>query len=100
MTTYRSTSDWNDKNELLCLLIFKRLEAEGFPPGRQSELCREMSRTTNLDASNISAKVSNYKSLAGINNESNASTNTISIYRRYGNRTITEIQKIIDDLKN
>jgi len=97
MTGYRDTSAWDDQNELRCLVIFKRLEAEGFRRGRQIELCREMARKTSLDVGNISAKVSNYKSVAGINKESNASTNTISIYAKYGALAIAEIQQIVED---
>ncbi len=59
MLGYRDTSEWNDENELRCLAIFKRQEKKAFPRGLQIELCREMSRATNLDVGNISAKVSN-----------------------------------------
>ena len=64
---YKESSLWNEKNEIRCLIIMKQLQAEGFPRGRQMELCREMSKITGLDAANISAKVGNYKSVAGIN---------------------------------
>jgi len=95
MSGYRHTSAWNDENELRCLVIFKQLEEKGFPRGLQTKLCREMSHVTNLGVGNISAKVSNYKSVAGVNNESNASTNTIEFYRRYGKLSIPEIQRLI-----
>jgi hypothetical protein len=96
MSGYRYNSEWNDENELRCLVIFKRLEEKEFPRGMQMKLCREMSPVTNLDVGNISAKVCNYKSVAGVNNESNASTKTIEIYRRYRKLSIPEIQKIIE----
>ncbi|MGH1441809.1 MAG: hypothetical protein ACRBBR_16970, partial [Cellvibrionaceae bacterium] len=82
MPGYRRTSEWNDENELRCLVIFKKLVEASFPRGMQIELCREMAHHTNLDVGNISAKVSNFKSVAGINNESNASANTVSIYNQ------------------
>ncbi len=90
---YKDSSLWNDENELHCLIIFKKLQAENFPRGKQMEYCREMSKITKLDAGNISAKVCNYKSVAGINNHSNASTNTIKFYKEYGNLSIQEIEK-------
>jgi hypothetical protein len=96
MSGYRYNSEWNDENELRCLIIFKRLEEKKFPRGMQIEFCREMSRVTKLDVGNISAKVCNYKSVAGVNNESNASTKTIEIYRRYRKLSIPEIQKIFE----
>ena len=96
--TYKKNSNWNDKNELKCLLIFKKLKAEYFPRGKQAKYCREMASTTNLDKGNISAKVCNYKSVAGINNHSNASKNTIRIYNKYGHLSVNKISSLIDKL--
>lgn len=59
------------------------------------ELCQDMSRVTNLETGNISAKVSNYKSVAGINKPSNASSNTVSLYDRFGSLSATEINNLI-----
>ena len=94
--SYRS--NWNEKNELKCLLIFKKLQANGFPRGKQMEYCREMEKYTSLDAGNISAKVSNYKSVAKVNNESNASQNTIRIYNKYRLLSEQQLQDIIDSM--
>jgi hypothetical protein len=96
MPGYRYNSEWNDENELRCLVIFKQLEEKKFPRGMQIKLCREMSRVTKLDVGNISAKVCNYKSVAGVNNDSNASIKTIEFYKRYGKLSSPEIQKIIE----
>ena len=97
--TYRTGSGWNDRNELRCLLIFKMLIEEDFPHGKQSEYCREMADITGLDENSISARVSNYKSVAGINDGSNASSNTIEIYQKYNHLTVEELRKLIDDLE-
>jgi hypothetical protein len=43
----------------------------------------------------ISAKVCNYKYVAGINNPSNASNNTVELYRKYGKSPISDIEKLI-----
>ena len=93
--SYRMASQWNEKNELRCLIIFKKLLDENFPRGKQMDYCREMSLVTTLDASNISAKVCNYKSVAGINKSSNASINTIEIYRKYNHLSIKDLEGII-----
>ncbi|ANQ19623.1 hypothetical protein ACBZ91_03085 [Vibrio natriegens] len=92
---YRETSLWNELNELRCLLAFKKLEKLGFPRGKQSELARDISLKSGLEVGNISAKICNYKSVAGINNESNASVNTKKLYSRYGHKSITELQELI-----
>jgi hypothetical protein len=94
--SYISGSLWNEKNEIRCLLIFKRLQEEGFPRGRQMEFCRQMSRLTGLDPTNISAKVGNFKSVAGVNRPSNASTNTVELYAKFGGRSIPELEALVD----
>ncbi len=93
--SYRKNSEWNESNEIRCLIIFKRLKEENFLRGKQMEYCQDMSKSTNLDVGNISAKVSNYKSIAGINKPSNASQNTKEIYEKYKNSTIKELEYLI-----
>ena len=95
---YKDTSDWNDINELRCLLILKKLIDENFPRNRQMELCREVAKINNLTSGSISAKVSNYKSLAGINNKSNFSNNSIIIYEKCKQYSISELEKVIAEL--
>jgi len=93
--SFKDNSNWNEKNELKAFLIFKKLEALDFPRGRQMEFCREMEKETNLEAGNISAKVSNYKSVAGINNSSNASSDTKENYFKYNDYSIEKIEELI-----
>ncbi|MBC8308098.1 MAG: hypothetical protein H8E55_71615 [Pelagibacterales bacterium] len=93
--TYKEQSDWNDKNEIKCLLILRKLEKEGFPRGRQTELSQEMEEETNLKRSSISAKVSNFKSVTGVNEDSNASENTKRIYKKYKNYSIDQLKEEI-----
>ena len=90
-------SNWNEQSELKCLLIFKQLEADNFPRGKQSKLCKAITKSTNLDATHISAKVCNYKSVAGINNSSNYSKNTFNLYHKYKDLSISELKKIIEN---
>ena len=93
--SFKNDSNWNKKNELKAFLIFKKLEALNFPRDKQMELCRKMEKETNLDAGNISAKVSNYKSVAGINNNSNASSDTKENYSRYKDYSIAKLEELI-----
>lgn len=96
--SYRKNSEWNDKNEISCLLIFKILQRDNYPRGKQSTLCRELSKVSGLSMGSISAKVCNYKSIAGINAHSNASQKTKEIFDKYGERSIQEIESAIDDM--
>ena len=97
---FRETSDWNELNELRSLVIFKKLELEGFPRNKQMELCKAMALKTNLDAGNISAKVSNFKSVAGINKPSNASINTKEIFKKYGLLPLSDIESQVSKLES
>ncbi len=96
--SFKKTSNWNKKNELESFLIFKKLEKENFPRGKQIELSRQMAKSTNLSECSISAKVSNYKSVAGINNHSNASNDTKLFYSKYKHLSIEELQQIINEI--
>ena len=80
---YRDDSLWNDDNEIKCLILFKYLQKSNFPRGAQKKYCEELARISGLDTGSISAKVSNFKSLAGINAPSNYSKNSKDIYELY-----------------
>lgn len=98
---YKEGSGWNNVNEMRCLLIFKRLEEEGFPSprGLQTKLCKKMANIPNigLTEKSIQAKVGNYKSVANVNNPSNASQNTKRIYEENHNLSIKELGAKIQD---
>ncbi len=64
----------------------------------QIKLCRDISKKYNLSEGNISAKVSNYKSVAGINNSSHASDETRKTYEKYKNSSIEDIDAELKDL--
>lgn len=96
--SFKNNSEWNQKNELKALLIFKRLYEIQFKRGKQMEFCKQMEQETTLSAGNISAKVSNYKSVAGINNKSNASKDTIESYLKYKNYSIQELEYVINKM--
>lgn len=98
--SFKDNSNWNQKNELKALLIFKKLQEINFSRGKQMEFCRQMEQETSLDAGNISAKISNYKSVAGINNSSNASKDTKQSYLKYKDFSIKELEEIIKILTN
>jgi len=96
--SFKDSSNWNEKNELKAFIIFKRLEELNFPRGKQIELCRVMEKETKLAAENICAKVSNYKSIAGINNNSNASNDTKEAYIKYKDYSIKDLEEIISKI--
>ena len=96
--SFRKNSEWNELNELRSLMIFKKLESESFPRNKQMEYCKNMASKTNLDAGNISAKVSNYKSVAGINKPSNASVETKETFKKYGRLSLLELEDVISKL--
>ena len=93
---YNPSSNWNDLAELKCLYIFKVLQEEGFPYGKQRKMCIDITDETGLSVGNLSAKVSNFKSVAGENNESNASVNTRAIYAEYGQLASKDLKKVIE----
>lgn len=93
--SFKNGSHWNEKNELKSFLILKKLQEENFPRGMQIKLCRQMEKETNLKTGSISAKVSNYKSEAGINNPSESTKQT---YLKYKSCSIKELEEIIDTL--
>ena len=68
--------------------------------GRQIERCRELEQRTKKSPSSgsLSAKVCNYKSLAGINNASNYSQNSKRLFDKYKNHSIEQLKSVIKDL--
>lgn len=94
--SYSDQSNWSDNAEIECLIALKLLIDEGFPRGRQSVFSDSISAKYELDKGSVSAKISNFKSLAGINNKSNASENSRKIYKQYSNYTVLELRKLID----
>ena len=99
MGNYSSNAQWNDKAELACLIIFKKLENEGFPRGKRADLIRQARKIHgNLPEENsMSAKISNFMSVAEVNKHSKASSNTRNIYKKYKNHTVAELEKIYEN---
>jgi hypothetical protein len=95
MSGYRKNSKWNDLNELRCLLAFKKLEESGFPRNMLTVLAQEISKVSGLSIGSVKAKIGNYKSVAGITGHSNASSQTIFIYKKYGHLNSGQIQDIL-----
>ena len=92
---YRDKSLWNDNHEIKCLIMFKYLKKFNFPRGMQKKYCEELAKISDLGMGSISAKVSNFKSLSGINAPSNYSKNSKDIYKLYSNKTIKELEDIV-----
>ena len=97
MTGYRSGSKWNDLNELRCLLAYKKLEELNFPRNMLSDLAAEIAIQSGLTVGSVKAKIGNYKSVAGVTGHSNASQNTLSMYKSHGHLNSTQLQMLIQN---
>lgn len=98
---FKNTSGWNKKTELQAYLIFRKAFEKNFPRGYQAKLCEELAKESKLlDKGNISAKVCNYKSEAGINKPSRSSIDTKNNYIEYADYSINEIERIINILND
>ena len=98
MPPYRDSSNWNDKNEMRCLLILKKLEEKDFPRGMQTKLCRETAAIPGIGLSEetIQRKVGNFKGEAGVIKPTHSSKATKRIYNKFKNLSIPELEKKID----
>ncbi len=91
-------TEWNEATDIQCLIIFKRLFVEDFPRGRQIEYCRELSSQVGINADRLSGRVSDYKSAAGLNQSSDASVNTIRLYKKHRHTSIRELERMLSRL--
>ncbi len=101
---YRDGRGWNDITELQCLLIMKKLVAEGFPHGMQIKLCKELDAELKkinnpLEWGSISAKVGNYKAVAKHNAPNHNSTNTRRLHDEYENHSVEELEIVIIEMQ-
>jgi len=100
MPGYRKNSKWSDLNELRCLLAHKKLEESSFPRNMHTDLAKEISEISEISGINrksVNAKIGNYNSVAGITGHSNASSQTILIYKKYGQLNSIQIQDILEN---
>ena len=79
---------WTDREELMCLEIYKKLEDNNFERGLRSKLCREMSlKPSTPSFSSIMLKVGNYEYLFTNGDKGLAggakNRRTIKIYNQY-----------------
>jgi len=81
---FKPASGWTLEMELRCFVVFKKIEAAGFPRGMQADLCNGLATKSNLSAETIKAKVGNFKSEAGYTKETNASKATKYLIKNYG----------------
>ena len=92
---FRQGSLWNEQNEIRCLVVMKQLVDEGLPRGRQADYCRELAKVTGLPVHSLSAKVGNFKSLAGLTGPSNWSQNSEAAWKAYGHLSTAEIRRLL-----
>ena len=101
--SYKKGSFWNDKVELACLIILKKLQHEkerlqsiNFPHGLQTKLVDELINNSNFPLpprGSLMAKVGNFKSVAKVNRHSKASSNTERIYDKFNGYSLTKLEK-------
>ncbi len=75
--------------------MFKKLEAENFRRGMQSELCRKFESKSSLSFNTINAKVGNFKSESGVTGDSHASEATKYIVKKYGSMSLSETEALL-----
>lgn len=93
---YKKDSGWNDMVELECFYVARLVEVNK-ENGLQARLCKNISeKNPKLTQGSISAKVTNFKSLMGIVNDSNASLNSKRIYNKYKDFSLEEINREIN----
>lgn len=95
MFNFNPTSGWTLELELECFVIFKKIEAEEFPHGKQTALCDELSKKCSLNSRTLKAKVGNFKSESGYTNTTNASIATKYIVENYGFMGLEEAQALL-----
>ena len=95
MFKFNKGSGWSLELELECFIILKIIEAEGFPRGRQSDLCKELSIRCTLSEGTIKAKVGNFKAEGGHTGETNSSYATKYIMDKFGSYSLNEARALL-----
>ena len=63
------------------------------------EMSRELSSLTGISAGSLHSKIGNYKSMAGVIGDSNASQGTRHVYKEYGESSTAELESILSQRK-
>ena len=97
-----SNFNWTDREERMCLEIYKKLEDNNFKRGLRSKLCREMSLKPNTPSfSSIMLKVGNYEYLFtnGARGLAGGARNprTVRIYNKYKDFPIEETKEEVKE---
>ena len=95
MFNFQKDSGWSLGTEIRCLIIFKELEAKGFPRGLQSDLCAVLAESTGIKFDSVKAKVGNYKSEFGVTNASNSSEATKYVTKSFGHMSRLELDALL-----
>ena len=97
-----SDFDWTDREELMCLVIYKKLMINNFRRGLKSTLCREMASKPNAPSfDSIIFKIGNYTYLFtnGSKGLKNCSKGNKRIYNEFKDCSIKEIEDKIKKLE-
>ena len=97
-----SRFNWTDREELMCLVIYKKLMKNDFEKGLKSTLCYEMASKPNTPTfDSIILKIGNYKYLFtnGAKGLKNCSKGNKRIYNEFKDCSIKEIEDEIKKLE-
>ena len=97
-----SDFDWTDREELMCLVIYKKLMKNDFEKGLKSTLCHEMASKPNTPTfGSITCKVGNYTYLFtnGAKGLKNCSEDNKRIYNEFKDCSIKEVEDKIKKLE-
>ena len=95
---------WDDRTEVMCLLIYKKLMEKKFQRGLRTKLCQEMNIKKDTPPYNsIYLKVANYESLF-TNGERGMyggaeKKRTIKIYKKFKDYSIKKLEDVIKKLE-
>ena len=94
---------WTHKDELACLIIFKQAEEKDFSHGVVAKLVREFRDKEKKHRlppeKSMNAKIGNFKSVAGINEDSNFSQPNKIMYDKHKDCSIAELEEIYSEAK-
>ncbi|MDT8448502.1 MAG: hypothetical protein RRB13_16550 [bacterium] len=93
--SYLNGSNWNDLNEMRCLLIYLKLKSESPKRGAQQAYCQAIEQKAGISSGSLSSKVSDYSKISGGNRSSHFSQNTQRIFEQFGHFAISEVEKEI-----
>lgn len=104
MTNKQERFNWTFREELMCLVIYKKLKEKVFQRGLRTKFCGEMSLKDNTPPYNsINLKVGNYEFLftRGKKGASSGAKNPLTkiIYENFKDQSTEKLQEMLKQLE-